>query len=139
MKSPQNEDSKSISMTAPVVKKDDGKGETMSFILPAEYDDIGKVPKPTNEDVSVVELPPQYGAVVRFPGRCKPSDSSSRYSSLLSSLSDDGVEAGEAKWELWQYNPPFTIPWLRRNEVFVELTKEQAEGIKGKEEVGGGA
>ncbi|GMI37550.1 hypothetical protein TrRE_jg13067 [Triparma retinervis] len=140
-RSPQNTKSESISMTAPVVKSPSPPGgiggpPTMSFILPAKYDKVEKAPAPTDPNVAVVALPPAYGAVSSFSGRCGPSVAASRHEDLLAMLGSDGVQAGGAKWELWQYNPPFTIPWMRRNEVFVELSREQAEGIK--ERAGGG-
>jgi len=131
-KSPQNSANESIAMTAPVSKSGmDGDTQMMSFILPASYTSISAVPAPTDPAVTVVELPPQYGAVHKFSGWVTDSQARSKLSSLLVHLNDDGVTipVTECNWELWQYNPPFTIPWCRRNEVFVELTKEQAEGL----------
>ena len=32
---------------------------------------------------------------------------------LIATLKEDGADAATNDWELWQYNPPFTIPFLR--------------------------
>ena len=121
-KAPQNAASAPIAMTAPVVKAPD---DTMSFILPAEFDSLEKVPEPTSPDVTVAGVPPAYGAVATFTGRCTPSQSAQERKALLARLTILGFTRRPVKWELWQYNPPFTIPFLRRNEVWVEMTKEE--------------
>jgi hypothetical protein len=78
---PQNEGSKSISMTAPVAMQgtpiamtapmamesdDQGENCTMQFFLPAECDDFSKIPIPVNPAITIQEIPPQLGAVHRF-------------------------------------------------------------------------
>ena len=38
----------------------------MQFFLPAEYDDLSKIPTPTDDAVTVKEVPAAYGAVYSF-------------------------------------------------------------------------
>jgi len=130
-----------IDMTAPVVLQETGISKTdssvlsvkkMQFILPAEYDTITKIPKPTNPDVIVKEIPPAIGAVHRFNGRFNERRSRVKVSLLVKQLIEDGVsdmteEEALTKFQYWGYNPPFTIPFLRRNEVWIELTKKQVD------------
>ena len=55
---------------------------------------------------------------------------------LIKQLREDGVEMemGEAwtegKAQFWGFNPPMTLPNLRRNEVWLELTQEQLDALK---------
>jgi hypothetical protein len=153
---PQNEGSQAIDMTAPVVVQggtriamtapvvtekassygtnDNESGSsttmTMKFFLPSEYDDISKIPKPTNPDVRIEEMPAQYGAVHRFSGLMSESKNQKIAKELAHQLIHDGVtDLSEdyvlQHYQFWGYNPPFTIPMFRRNEVWVELTEEQ--------------
>lgn len=140
MKSPEEKKGTAIAMTAPVVmtgaEKGDAKSMEMSkmqFILPAEYDDMAKIPKPTNSIVKVKELSPALGAVHRYAGSFEEKHNTEKAMDLMKQLNDDGislpVEDSSDKVQFWGYNPPFTIPFLRRNEVWVELTQEQVESL----------
>jgi hypothetical protein len=42
--------------------------------------------------------------------------------SLISALERDGVHVTDpSSYSIFQYNPPYTLPWLRRNEVLVQV------------------
>ena len=150
--SPQNDGGKSIAMTAPVVTEAINKKGTsiamtapvvtdtaqdgntrMQFILPAEYDDMSKIPKPTNPKVTLTEVKPQVGAVHKFSGWIKDDKGKSKVTQLVEQLKEDGVDIDEKKaldsFLLWQYNPPFTIPNLRRNEVWLDLNEAQVKEL----------
>ena len=50
----------------------------------------------------------------------------------MQSLEADGIgvdtsggREGEQIWQLAQFNPPWTIPWLRTNEILVPITQPQ--------------
>lgn len=135
----RNKKGTSIAMTAPVVTDtaQDGK-KRMQFILPAEYDSMSKVPKPTNPKVTLAELKPQVGAVHKFSGWAKDDKTKSKVTQLVEQLKKDGVDIQEEKamdtFLLWQYNPPFTIPNLRRNEVWLEMSEAQVKELLKKKE-----
>ena len=153
---PENESQQSISMTAPVVK--DGQGEpvkiamtapvvmdnkhnkasqngmTMAFILPAEYDSITKIPKPTNPAVHIKELPPAVGAVHVYSGSHSDELCGGKAEALAAQLRSDGLEEitneyALERYQFWGYNPPFTLPMFRRNEVWIELTENQVKQL----------
>jgi len=148
---PQNEGSTSIAMTAPVIM---GKGEKISmtapvvmegseasrtrrmqFILPAEYDDMKKIPRPTNPAVTVKEVKPAVGAVHRFKGSFNEKRYSDKAKALASQLREDGVTTNMSeeevleRFQFWGYNPPFTIPFLRRNEIWIELSERDVQDL----------
>jgi len=146
---PQNDGGEKIAMTAPVVTSGSGGGaaiamtapvvmnaneNVMQFILPAEYDELSKIPKPTCEEVRVTQVAAAVGAVHQFSGWVKKEQAMEKTTALIDQLREDGAsisqEEGHKKSLLWQYNPPFTIPFLRRNEIWVELSEEQIDSLK---------
>jgi hypothetical protein len=141
-KAPENEKKEAIAMTAPVaMDKDHESGvKSMKFILPSSYDDLAKIPKPTNADrVTVKELDPAVGAVHRFSGSFDEDVCMKKVKALASQLLVDGVNLPKGedglvaldkiKYEWWGFNPPFTLPFLRRNEVWIELDETQTEQL----------
>ena len=45
---------------------------------------------------------------------------------LVSTLLKDGIKVkDESLWEAAMYNPPWTLPWLKTNEVYVPLADGQ--------------
>lgn len=123
-----------IAMTAPVMKSSNDQGRmTMEFVLPAEYDDLSKIPRPTSPNVHIKEIPPQVGAVHRYSGSMDDNTSEKRALELAAQLRKDGIEisdeAAARSYQFWGYNPPFCLPSFRRNEVWIELSTEQAEKL----------
>eukprot|EP00978_Attheya_sp_CCMP212_P032055 scaffold123458_cov45-Attheya_sp.AAC.4 len=99
-----------ISMTAPVVRaqtdKDTGKMK-MQFMLPAKYDDMSKIPKPTNTNIHIKELPPAVGAVHVYSGSFNPKKSRKIADQLTDQLQHDGVaitkETAMDNYQFWGY------------------------------------
>lgn len=130
-----------IAMTAPVVMENNNEtneGEKrMKFFLPAEYDDLSKIPKPTNPSVKIAEVSPAVGAVHRYNGSFSDKMNEQKALDLAAQLREDGVtrlddDYTRQNYEFWGYNPPFTIPMFRRNEVWLELTQEEADMLQQK-------
>lgn len=88
----------------------------MQFFLPARYS-AASAPRPQDARIRLVELPEETLAVLRFSGRAT-SERVERYRNQL-------LGAVEASGEpvLFVYDPPFTIPFLRRNEVAVQVSR----------------
>lgn len=123
-----------IAMTAPVIQTEDQAGQkTMQFILPEKYDSLEKIPKPSNSAVVIKVIPPQTGAVHRFSGTHNDSSNRKIASEFATQLQNDGVDVTVdyvlENYQFWGYNPPFTIPMLRRNEIWVELSTGQVETL----------
>lgn len=126
-----------IAMTAPVVKRGQTGNEqqrVMQFYLPSQYDSYSKIPKPTNPAVYIREIPPAVGAVHRYSGSFSDEVARENVRQLVLQLNQDGVENLTEQFALteylwWGYNPPFTLPPLRRNEVWIPLTPQQVERL----------
>ncbi|CAJ1966128.1 unnamed protein product [Cylindrotheca closterium] len=126
-----------ISMTAPVVSTNYSKDNinsserTMQFYLPSEFDSMDKIPKPSDSRVRIKEVPPETGAVHTFSGSMSEEVANSKVTSLVEQLQEDGLDIAREdamkNYLLWQFNPPFTIPSLRRNEIWIPLTVEQVK------------
>lgn len=111
----------SIAMTAPVAQTQvagaEGANGTwrIQFYMPARYS-RETLPAPKDPAVRIVEVPAQDYAVLRFTGGRGPKAVAAKTQTLTAGL------AG-ARWRItgqpvaWFYDPPWTVPFLRRNEV----------------------
>ncbi|XP_073289281.1 heme-binding-like protein At3g10130, chloroplastic [Primulina huaijiensis] len=114
--------SEKIDMTAPVVtqSKGGGKSVTMQFILPSKYAKAEDAPRPVDERVLVREEGEKKYAVVRFSGVAGEKVVAEKVEKLKACLERDGFKvAGD--FVLARYNPPWTLPPLRTNEVMIPV------------------
>ena len=119
----------SISMTAPVRSEtvetagSDGEGLRMGFYLPAAYTPE-TAPEPTDEAVTLVTEPPKTVAVDQFSWFAPAWRVERRTEKLLASLAQAGIEPIDEP-SLLRYNDPWTPPFMRRNEVVVEVATQE--------------
>jgi len=112
--------SEKIAMTTPVETntQDDGL-YTMRFFLPEAYS-LDTAPVPNNPQVNLVPVPRQIIAAIKFSGWRNQEAVSKHEDVLMRSLN-------ESKWKptsdpvAFFYDPPWTAPFLRRNEVAVTV------------------
>ena len=137
----QNQVSEKISMTAPVaietaqstkiamtvpvgieVSKDSAKGVSQwvfSFVMPSEYT-MATLPKPLNPLVSIRELPAQRRAAITFSGFYNEAKVLEKTKAL-----EDWIKSKQ--WQpignpqFARYNPPWSIPFMRRNEILITV------------------
>ncbi len=111
-----------IPMTAPVVQESLREDRyRVRFFMPNNYD-LDSLPQPNSDNVEIVAVPEQQYAVIRYSGNHSMATSTERERELLSALSTTPWKAtGPAS--AWFYDPPWTIPWLRRNEVAVPINR----------------
>jgi hypothetical protein len=113
------EQSRSIAMTAPVTQEGDGKLWKVRFVMPSQYTQE-TLPKPNNTSVKIVELPAKRFAAIRFSGVPDDEDLKQKEAELTKRLQQENLKAiGKPVYAF--YNPPWTLPFLRRNEVMIEI------------------
>ncbi|MDP2286695.1 MAG: heme-binding protein [Pseudohongiella sp.] len=113
--------SQKIAMTAPVQQTPSDEGWLIAFVVPSEFD-VDTVPQPTNPEVSIRVVPEQLMAVHTYSGRWTERNQGEHRQILLDALAAAGLEViGEPVSAA--YNSPFTLPFMRRNEVMVEVAK----------------
>ena len=111
--------SEKIAMTAPVTQQGDGNTWRVRFIMPSSYT-METLPKPNNPAVKLKEIGAKRYAVIRFSGMAG-EDSLKRYTKELNAfISAKNLTPLSAPTYAF-YNPPWTLPFLRRNEVMVEI------------------
>lgn len=109
-----------IAMTAPVsVEETPDETYTVAFTMPPDYT-RESLPEPTDERVRIAAEPARTLAVLRFGWPRTPARIKAREAELLACLAQDGIETvGRPRYA--GYNPPWTPPWLVRNEVMAEI------------------
>jgi len=115
-----------IAMTAPVAqsRKDDG-GWTIRFFMPSKWT-METLPIPDDDDVRLVTVPGETVAVLRFSGDRSRRAVAARTDELVKALSDQGIDiVGEPA--AWFYDPPWTLPFRRRNEIAVPIADTRTE------------
>ena len=113
-----NAEEQKIAMTAPVQQSLAGERE-MAFMMPAEYA-LEDLPKPEDQRVSFREAPAYTAAVIQFSGWASVEKADENWQQLRRFLIAEGIDiTGEPT--LNQYNPPWTLPFMRRNEIIVPV------------------
>ena len=111
--------SQSIAMTAPVLQGKTPEGWWMAFILPAEIT-LDNAPEPTNPEVKLRELPAQKMVSLQYTGRNSPERMAENAALLAQWIAKEGLQPVSAP-KMASYDPPWTLWFLRRNEVQVEV------------------
>jgi hypothetical protein len=115
-----NNSDQKIAMTAPVQRSMDDSAE-MAFMMPAEYS-LSDLPTPEDDRVSFREAPGYTAAVIQFNGWADMEKAEANWQVLQAFLLERDIAiAGEPS--LNQYNPPWTLPFLRRNEIIVPISE----------------
>jgi hypothetical protein len=117
----ENSRQEKMSMTAPV----ETRGSDYAFVMEKKYSMIS-LPDPLDERVRLLERRERIVAVRRFSGRWTEANFAANQRELLAALEEVGVEPAGPP-ELARYNSPFTLWFLRRNEIMVEVDRHALE------------
>ena len=114
-----NNSSKKIEMTTPVTQMKKNNVSFMQFYLPAEFNKK-TTPIPTNSDVEIMLMKEGYFAAIRYSGRSSDKNFI-KYSKILrEKLLEDKISINGFAIKA-TYNPPWTLPIFRRNEVLFNV------------------
>ncbi len=111
--------SEKIEMTAPVISEENERGWFISFNMPKQYSKE-TLPVPNNPEVKIIDVPSEKFAVITFSGLVRER----KYAEMLSLLNEEMRKRNlEPKGPviLARYNPPWTLPFLRRNELMIRI------------------
>ena len=111
--------SEKIAMTVPVYQEETNNLWTMTFVLPSKYT-LDTIPKPTDSNVVVKKLAEKKVATIRYSGLSNTRKLQQKTLQLQQWLDNNGY-VSIAKPYSAAYDPPWTVPFLRRNEVHIEI------------------
>jgi effector-binding domain-containing protein len=111
--------SEKIAMTVPVTQQAAGSDWIVRFIMPAAYT-LETLPVPNDQRVRIVAVPEKRVAAVRFSGRSTDENLSQHRSELEAWMKSRGLKAAGEPTVAF-YNPPWSLPFLRRNEYLIQL------------------
>ena len=120
----QTQNSKKIPMTAPVFQESQSGGWTMAFAMPAKYQNVSELPEPVDPRVKIIKRPKALYAVLTFSwfaGEEKIKSKTQELKNNLGKLGSYNIVSGPV---YAGYNPPWTLPFMRRHEVMVKVTKK---------------
>ena len=106
-----------LAMTTPVMTQKN----SMEFVL-ADGLTADTAPAPLSSKVSLADIPPQTLAVRTFKGLATDGEVRRQREALEDALLAEAIEFDNLSLKVAQYNPPYTLPWLRRNEVTLKVT-----------------
>ena len=108
-----------LEMTAPVTQASAPGGFAVQFVMPKGYT-LATLPEPLDARVKLREVLGQRVAVIRFSGSWSQSAYEAQLRVLRAALATAGIQTqGEPVSS--RYNSPFSLPFLRRNEIWLNL------------------
>ena len=110
-----------IAMTAPGAQQGGDGAWRIRFFMPARFT-METLPVPNDPRVALVTVPEETLAVLRFAGVPRPAAVAERGEALAAAL-EGSAWAPAGPVQGWFYDPPWTVPALRRNEVAVPVAR----------------
>ena len=108
-----------IAMTAPVFQEKSDKRWLMQFVLPAQYT-LATAPIPGDSSVNLKEIPSKKVAVLRYSGFLSEQSIAEKTKELNAWLDTEGFKIISPARSAG-FDPPWALPFLRRNEVHIDV------------------
>ena len=110
-----------IAMSAPVSQERKGGGWVVSFTMPSSFT-LATLPRPNDARVTLREVGERRVAAIRFSGAWSPEKFEEKAVELDAEMKGRGLAAAGAPVYA-RYDPPWTLWFMRRNEVLVPLVE----------------
>jgi len=108
-----------MAMTIPVMQQKDRNAWKVRFVMAKKYT-METLPKANGREVVLVPLEKRRFAVIRFAGTPEDEKLKRQTEKLEAYIASEKLIClGEPMYAF--YNPPWTLPFLRRNEVMMEI------------------
>ena len=116
--------SEKVAMTVPVTSVSAQGKMTMRFYMPSKYS-LEALPEAVDKRIKFEQLPAARYAVIKFSGFSSEDNMARHESKLRNCLQTiDLIPQGQAIRAF--YNPPWTLPFLRRNEVWLQVESSES-------------
>ena len=114
-----NSENLKIAMTAPVKQQRVDNGWKISFVMPVEYS-LRTLPIPNDKIVKIKKITRKKYAVITFSGLNSDLNINFHKNLLKRYLKKNTIPTHNAPIYAF-YNPPWTLPMFRRNEIMIEI------------------
>lgn len=111
--------SEKIAMTVPVTQQNAGDAWKVRFMMPQGYS-METLPVPNNPRVTLISEPAKRYAAIRFSGWSSDANLAEHREKLENWVASENLKPAAAPIAAF-YNPPWSLPFLRRNEFLIEL------------------
>ncbi len=119
----QQKENQNIAMTAPVQQQSTGKSWRMSFVMPSKYS-MDSLPVPNNNRVRLKGILAKKFVVIEFSGTNSNENVTEHENQLMNYIEENQIKINDSPKYAF-YNPPWSLPFLRRNEVMIEIYQQQ--------------
>ena len=120
-----NESGESIAMTAPVSMWEEDDSGWLAFTMPSAYS-MDALPEPNDRGIVLREQQEKHVAVLSFSGRTTPGKTARLERKLRAAIEREDLKSiGPAVLAVYE-NPWTTLPFMRRNELHLELQSASA-------------
>ena len=117
-------ESEKLPMTAPVIQSPSNEGWVMTFMMPSAYK-MDDLPTPTDKRVSFEKVNAKYCAALRYTWFGNKKRNERKANELQEWL--EGLKGYEpiSSPMYAGYDPPWTLPFFRRNEMIIDIQRQQ--------------
>lgn len=112
--------SQKIAMTVPVTQQKTGGDLVMRFYMPSEYS-MDTLPLADDRRIRFVQVSRQKFVVLRFSGSASDKNFDNHVAELQAFIHDIGAKPCGDSLRAY-YNPPWTLPFLKRNEIWIPVS-----------------
>ena len=117
----QQQESQKIAMTAPVQQQRTGRSWQISFVMPSKYS-METLPEPKNDRVRLKEIMTKKFVVIKFSGTNSNENVTEHENQLMNYIEANQIKIIDSPKYAF-YNAPWTLPFMRRNEVMIEINQ----------------
>ncbi len=111
--------SEKIPMTTPILAEEKNNQWLISFVMPKKYT-LKTLPRPKNPEVMLTTFPKEKFAVIVFSGLVRESSYDEKVKLLHNFIEKNKLKTSGSV-QIARYNPPWTLPFFRRNELMIKL------------------
>jgi hypothetical protein len=116
----KQESNEKIAMTAPVTIASENNEWVMTFSMPSQYT-LESLPVPNDPQIKLEKVDERFVAALTFSGFWNEEKMREKGSELAQWLEKHSSYKQISSPMFAGYNPPWTIPFFRRNEMLIEL------------------